>query len=134
MFTYLKSSLLAVTLLIASASSVYAGPRSGAMTTAAAEARNETATPGYATQMREARQVSHYLADTLQLTNAQFHVIQGLILAEEQALVLAVTATDINQAQQHFLQKVRQTLTISQMANYTVFCGDSHQALLSVND
>jgi len=129
MFTSLKISLLSVVLLIAGASAAHAGSGPKVPTTGATEARNETAAPGYSRQVREARRISTYLADALQLNNSQLCIIQGLILAEQQALTMAVTPTDISQARQHFLLKVRRTLTFNQMTSYTAFCQDDHNEI-----
>ncbi len=129
MFTSLKSSLLVIALFIAGTSAAHAGSAPKAPTAGATEARNETAAPGYSSQVREARRVSTYLADALQLNNTQLRIIQGLILAEQQSLALAVTPTDISQARQHFLLKVRRTLTFNQMASYTAFCQDARHEI-----
>ena len=88
------------------------------LTVAAAEARNETAAPGFSGQVRAARRTADFLADALLLSHAQRLVVEASTVAERQALALAATPDDLALAQRQYLQALRQVLAVSQLCTY----------------
>lgn len=87
-------------------------------TTAQAEARNEAASPGLSSQLRQSHRVVNYLGDVLQLNYAQWHALTVCTAAERVALVLAAAPEDALAAQRQYLLAVRRVLAASQMDAY----------------
>ncbi|WP_210514295.1 hypothetical protein [Hymenobacter terricola] len=88
------------------------------LTAAQAEARNETAAPGFSGRVREAWRITSFLADAPVLSNVQWHAVQAHAVAQHQALALAITAADAAQAQRQYLKVVQNVLATSQLADY----------------
>lgn len=108
-------------------------PRTKAVTAAAAEARNETAAPGFSRHVRDARRVTTFLADALLLTTAQRHAVARYTVAQRQALALAATDADAVQAQYEYLMALRQVLGLHQLRAYTMLCQQLAGTMLPLN-
>lgn len=103
------------------------------LTTAQAEARNETATPSFSGQLYEAHRVSGFLVDALVLNHRQQRAVLAYTAAKFQALALAATAAHTAEAQQQYRQAVRGVLTPSQRNAYAVLCQQLTDTLLPLD-
>ncbi|WP_201977672.1 hypothetical protein [Hymenobacter rubidus] len=104
------------------ASSTFAGAhhRPKALTAAEDEARNETAAPSFAPQVREAGRIAAYLSDALVLSNVQRHAVACYTLAERTALALAATTATATLVRHEYLLAIHSVLTASQHNTYAV--------------
>ena len=102
-------------------------------TAAETEARNETVTPGFSGQVREARRITDFLLDALVLSNAQHHALQVCTVAERADLALAINEVDVAQAQWKYQLAVRQLLAPSQVHIYAMLYQQLAGTMLSLD-
>lgn len=92
------------------------------LTAAQNEARNETAAPSFSAQIHESERITGFLTDALMLNNLQQHAVQSYTLAKHKALLLAVTTTDVAQAQLEYQAAIQRVLATSQLVSYATLC------------
>lgn len=103
------------------------------LTTADTEARNENAAPSFAGQVHEAHRIAEFLVDALVLNNIQKHAVEAYTITHREALALAVTAADVDKAQQEYLLAVRRVLATSQLTSYAVLRQQLNGTMLSLD-
>jgi len=113
-----RRTALLLSLLIGSSLSAYASHRPKPLTTAETEARNEVLTPSLSRQLREARRITHFLAEALSLNETQRLAVEACTAAERQALALAATPADAAQARRAYYLAVHQMLDARQLSAY----------------
>ena len=89
-------------------------------TAAAAEMRNETATPSLSRHVHDAQRITGYLVDALRLSTAQQLALQQCTVAERSDLLMANSEQDAQAAQTRYLASVRRLLASSQLRSYVL--------------
>lgn len=92
------------------------------LTIAQKEACNEIAAPHFSAQALQAGRIADFLADVLIINNLQQHAVKAYTLEQHKALLLAVTPTDVAQAQREYRSAVQRVLATSQLESYTTLC------------
>lgn len=118
----LNRLLLASGLLVAAVAPGHAADCPKDRTTAAAEARHETARPGFTAQGREARRIAGFLGDALLLTRGQRHAVAACTVAAREALALAATEADAAEARRQYQVAMCRVLGLSQREAYGALC------------
>lgn len=103
------------------------------LTIAQSEARNEAAAPSFSAQMHESERITSFLADALMLNNLQQHAVHSYTLAKHKALLLAVTAADITQAQDEYHAAIQRVLATSQLVSYATLCRRQNGTMLPLD-
>ncbi|MDO7847969.1 hypothetical protein Q5H92_16505 [Hymenobacter sp. M29] len=109
-------------LLIGSTLAAQAARRPRPLTTPETEARNEVFEPSLSGQVREARRITHFLADVLTLSREQLQAVESFTRAERWALALAATAGQAAQAQREYRLAVYHVLDTRQLSTYQALC------------
>jgi hypothetical protein len=118
---------------VALAFAAQAGHGPKPLTIAQNESRNEAAAPSFSAQIHESERITSFLTDALMLSNLQQHAVQSFTLAKHKALLLAVSATDVAQAQQEYHAAIQKVLATSQLVSCATLCRRQNGTMLPLD-